>query len=533
MDLLRRRTIAIGSGKGGVGKSTTAVNIAIIAAKSGRRVGLIDLDPLSNLATILDLSSDALTSVRQRVAARRGKLADHTIRVFEGLDLLFPHPKLDRGESTRLLSAMYRHHAKSLADEYDLIILDMPAGIGHDENLAFLPHVNSLVIVTNPEPTSHVSAGGYIRVALEIVPDLDLVLWHNKYHEATAAGFDPKDVVGNYNRYVEGDLRIPAAQERRIAEVAVVPHDPSLDLLQQSLSVEVHVLAKLLESCNMIHRSVISDIQSNGTLDRASLNRLQFYLAGESSDGPLESLPANALAFMSVDPSTGRVARLNSQSRNAISEFVDRYRGHPLVAPLRHALSAAHKAAEAGSDRQRLFASTALDRRPIQRVELASRRLLDTVIRSHSSQFVINVAGIVVCYLATLKLTAAPKVRALIGAALPRRTEDSRAVRDRRNQIRSLVHRDDAYHKRYFRLVKMLYPVLARQTSRLVKNYGWQPLLLKNRAGKTNQNAYLKLLTHLLHDSLHAGLGIYVGFRFNAAGQAIESGAKRLLERLR
>ena len=308
-------------------------------------------------------------------------------------------------------------------------------------------------------------------MALEIVPDLDIVLWHNKYHEAAAAGFDPKDVVGNYNRYVEGDLRIPKKQAKRIVEVAVVPHDPSLDLLQQSLSVEVHVLAKLLETCNMIHRSVISDIQSHGTLDKASLNRLQFFLAGESSTGQLESLPADAVAFMSVDPSTGRVAKLNSQSRNAVLEFVDRYRGHPLTPPLRTALTYMRLRAEAGADRQRLFSSSARDRRPVQRVELATRRLLDAVIRSHSSTFVINLAGIIVCYLATLKLTAAPKVRALIGATLPRRTEDSQTVRDRRNQIRSLVHRDGAYHKRYFRLVKMLYPVLAQQTSRLVKSF--------------------------------------------------------------
>src|SRR5208337_763943 len=57
-DALRRvisRSIAIGSGKGGVGKTITACNLAIFYARKGLRVGLVDLDPLSDVASLLDI----------------------------------------------------------------------------------------------------------------------------------------------------------------------------------------------------------------------------------------------------------------------------------------------------------------------------------------------------------------------------------------------------------------------------------------------------------------------------------------------
>ncbi|MFO7849534.1 MAG: ParA family protein, partial [Spirochaetia bacterium] len=43
-------TIAVASGKGGVGKTTTVTNLGIYAARKGMRVAIIDADPLSDIA---------------------------------------------------------------------------------------------------------------------------------------------------------------------------------------------------------------------------------------------------------------------------------------------------------------------------------------------------------------------------------------------------------------------------------------------------------------------------------------------------
>ncbi len=49
------KSVAVSSGKGGVGKTITACNLAIYYARRGLRVGLVDVDPLSDVATLLDL----------------------------------------------------------------------------------------------------------------------------------------------------------------------------------------------------------------------------------------------------------------------------------------------------------------------------------------------------------------------------------------------------------------------------------------------------------------------------------------------
>lgn len=528
---IRRRTIAVGSGKGGVGKSTTAVNLAIIAAKLGKRVGLIDLDPLSNLATILDIPSTVLESARSGVVSSSASLDDATVELFPRIDLLFPRPKLTRGDSARLMGALFGRMTGQLLNRYDLLLLDMPAGIGHDENLAFLPFVGTLLIVTNPEPTSHVSAGGYVRVALEVAPELQIRFWHNKYREAPEGSFDPTDVIGNYNRLVDDDLRVSAAHASRISAVATVPDDRSLDLLQQSVSVEVHMLAKLLEAMEMMHRAVIADLQIDSSMDRAAANRLRYFLARQDGAESYEEIIQDALAYhgSAIEAGGTHGGRGSGLDDDAIRVFVQRYASQPMIEPLRRAISAVQAAAEAGADQERLFATTLSDRRPVQRAEIATRALLTAVKNSHPNHFMSNLAGIALCYLSILKLVSSRRVRSLISSVVPRRTENGRILRDRRVQIRSLIEKNEIYHRRYFALVRMLYPILVRQIRKMVDTFNWNQLLLRDSAGGINSNAYLKLLTHVLHDSLHAGLGVYVGFRYSAAGRAMEEGAKRLL----
>ena len=527
-DQLRARVLAVGSGKGGVGKSTTSVNLAIIAARSGRRVGIVDLDPLSNIATIFDVRAGDLTRVRERIGRGATALAEQTIPLFHNIDLLFPRPKLSRGESSRLRAALFRDAAAELMKRYDLLICDMPAGIGRDENLAFLPLIGVLIVVTNPEPTSHVSAGGYIRVALEIRPDLPILFWHNRHREILPGGFHPTDVIGNYNRYVDDDLRIDDRSAGRIAHVALIPDDPSLNLLQQTLSFEAHVLGKLLDATEMLHKAIIAGIEATGVLSPPAANELRYYLSSHPGTLAAEDLAGDAVAFLQI---SGQSPTTDGIDAAGVDDFIHRYADHPLTSVLRETAGALDRAAEHVVDNQRLFVTGSGDRRPVNQAAARVRRLLDRVDAHSTSRFERNVGGILLCYLAILLISASPKVRDLVAAALPRRSENGRIVRDRRVQIQNLIERNEHYHKRYFSLVRALFPVLVHQMNRLVDAAGWKHLLLRSPDGSVNKNAYLKLMTHVLHDSLHAGLGVYVGFRYNSAGRAIEEGAKALLTR--
>ncbi len=525
---LHRRVVAIGSGKGGVGKSTTSVNLAIIAAKSGRRVGDVDLDPLSNVATILDIPEARVERAARATALANldgSSLSAQTVNVFDRLDLLFPSPKIGRGESAKLRARLFETWSLELLSNYDLLICDMPAGIGREENLAFLPHIGALVVVTNPEPTSHVSAGGYIRVAREIRPDLPILFWHNRHRDVLPNGFHPTDVIGNYNRYVDDELRIPPGAAKSIRTVATVPDDPSLNLLQQTLSVEAHVLGKLLDAAQMLHKSVLAGIQTGATLGQAEVNELRFYLSSHHGTLVPEELSGEVNTMMQA----GAKTKATGFDARAVDSFVRRYADHPLTRRIREAIVAIETAAETVVDQSQLFAQGRADRRPVNLAIVRVRRILDQIHRKPGGKFEQNLGGVVMCYLAILMISASPKVRSLIGSAIPRRTESGRVVRDRRTQIRNLIQKDSEYHRKYFSMVRTLFPVLVKQLNRLVESTGWRALLLRDREGKVNKNAYLKLLTHVLHDSIHAGLGVYVGFRFNSAGRAIEEGAKDLI----
>ena len=180
---IRRKVVAVGSGKGGVGKSTTAVNLAIHYARKGRRVGLIDLDPLSDISTILDLN-EAEAVLKDDGGDSRGLDADIT-SVFDNLDLVFPRQKL---EGDGRLQKAFKQFVGKAERLYDVLILDLPAGNRYEDNLVYVPFAANLVVVTNAEPTAHVSTGGYLRNVFDLKCDPRISLWHNRYSPTAVSG---------------------------------------------------------------------------------------------------------------------------------------------------------------------------------------------------------------------------------------------------------------------------------------------------------------------------------------------------------
>ena len=103
------KSIAVGSGKGGVGKTITACNLAIYFARKGLRVGLVDLDPLSDVASLLDLyeSEQALQDAGTGSPAPEAGLDAYVLSAFRGLQILFPLQKLGTNEARGLKEKIY------------------------------------------------------------------------------------------------------------------------------------------------------------------------------------------------------------------------------------------------------------------------------------------------------------------------------------------------------------------------------------------------------------------------------------------
>ncbi len=127
------QVIALYSNKGGVGKTATAVNLAYLAAQSGYRTLLCDLDPQSS-ATFYFRVKPKLKK-QARGLTNPGKAIDASIKGtdFENLDLLpadFSHRNLDLTFSEAKSSKdRLRQVLRPLRKDYDLIFLDSPPTI--------------------------------------------------------------------------------------------------------------------------------------------------------------------------------------------------------------------------------------------------------------------------------------------------------------------------------------------------------------------------------------------------------------------
>lgn len=145
--------IAIGSGKGGVGKSTVAVNVAVALAQAGNRVGLVDTDVLGpSVPGMLGLGFG-----EQPQATPDGRLiptqAHGISMVSMGLLRSDDEPAIMRGPMVTKYLQMFL--AQVAWGELDYLILDLPPGTGDTQlTLAQSVQLTGAVIVTTPQDVS-------------------------------------------------------------------------------------------------------------------------------------------------------------------------------------------------------------------------------------------------------------------------------------------------------------------------------------------------------------------------------------------
>ncbi len=173
----KTKTIAITSGKGGVGKTSIAVAIAIALARNGSRVTLLDADlGLANVNVILGIIPKYNL---YHVIKGKKKLKDIVIEVPEGFKIIagasgfHQLANLDVKQRTEFIEAV------SELDDDDYMIIDTGAGISQNV-LSFLSASDDVIVITTPEPTAITDAYGIIKSIASQTPDKPVKLIVNR-----------------------------------------------------------------------------------------------------------------------------------------------------------------------------------------------------------------------------------------------------------------------------------------------------------------------------------------------------------------
>jgi flagellar biosynthesis protein FlhG len=170
------RAIAVTSGKGGVGKTNIAVNLAACLSQRGRRVCLVDADlSLANADVLCNLVP---TLTLEHVVTGRARLSEIMLaapggfRLIPGASGVARLAELDDQQRHRLLAQL-----ETLDRVVDTIIIDTAAGISENV-LSFVAAADQVYLVTTPEPTAITDGYGMIKAlqARQVTTTIHLIV---------------------------------------------------------------------------------------------------------------------------------------------------------------------------------------------------------------------------------------------------------------------------------------------------------------------------------------------------------------------
>ncbi|MFO1245025.1 MAG: iron-sulfur cluster carrier protein ApbC [Ramlibacter sp.] len=168
-----KNVIAVASGKGGVGKSTTAVNIALALAAEGARVGLLDAD-------IYGPSQPTMTGTSGKPETLDGKLMEpkqrHGLQI-NSIGFLVSDDQAMVWRGPMASQALEQLITQTRWQELDYLIVDMPPGTGDIQlTLAQKVPLTGAVIVTTPQDIALIDAKKGIKMFEKVgVPILGIV----------------------------------------------------------------------------------------------------------------------------------------------------------------------------------------------------------------------------------------------------------------------------------------------------------------------------------------------------------------------
>ncbi|EDL63963.1 MinD/ParA family protein [Bacillus sp. SG-1] len=252
------KTIAVVSGKGGVGKSNFAVNISLALQKQGKKVLLFDMDiGMGNIhiilgkqpdKTISDFINSPGTDIENIIFT--DEAGTSYISAGNGLQNIVEWDDID---IDRMLNAL-----SELVHSYDYIVFDMGAGAAY-HTLEILMSVEDIFVVTTPEPTAVTDAYSMMKYIYMKDPDKHFYLICNRAES-------DKEGLETLNRL---KLAMMKFLNKDVYLLGILPEDPAV---RKAVTQQVPLLTSFPQSAIAL-----------------SLHRvLEQYLAGITTFTPTE-----------------------------------------------------------------------------------------------------------------------------------------------------------------------------------------------------------------------------------------------------
>lgn len=240
------RTIAITSGKGGVGKTNLTVNLAIALGREGKRVLIIDADlGMANVDVVLGTSSKYHLMQLLEPGVTLEDIIIHGpygVNYISGGSAMEKAVDLSQFDRSRLMEKLAR-----CAEMADIILIDTGAGLGKNV-LEFILAADEVILITTPEPTALTDAYGVMKAYSNLAAEKDMRLVVNRIYDEEECA----DVLTKLRRTSEKFLSMPleslgAIYEDRNVMNAVKKQTPLLAVFPNTLAARcIDAIAKNL-----------------------------------------------------------------------------------------------------------------------------------------------------------------------------------------------------------------------------------------------------------------------------------------------